>query len=302
MPIMLLTAMVLSSNSKLATWQIVLFSSLFCFTCLTGLLCFFQGFRLYREYRMTRDTPPTNLGSLAPGLVKVRGKAECSQLLLAPFSRKPCCFYKTKIEYNNEKGPLDDSRYIYGWRELRTDVGAQRFFLADDTGKVLVDAPKMFSDELDAKSTFDEKLDKSLFPPEKYREKLGNGDPAAVEQALQAIMVSRSQSDDEEGSSGKASFRLVEWAVLPGDEYMAIGNYAENPEAQSGADRYLISRQEKMPFGLSHRIEKSDYDWYEVLRSQAKSSILVGALLFLGGMIFLVPIIRYLMNRQPGLG
>lgn len=297
---MLLTAMMLSSNSKLATWQIILFSSLFCLTCLTGLLCLFQGIRAYRDNRMNRATQTTSIGSLAPGLVKVRGKAECSQLLRAPFSGKPCCFYKTKIEYNNEKGPLDDSRYIYGWRELRTDVGAQRFFLTDATGKVLVDAPKMFNDELDAKVTFDEKLDKRAFPPDKYLEKLGNGDPMTIEQALQAISVSRNQSeDDEDTPSGKASFRLVEWAVLPGDEYMAIGNYAENPEAQSTAERYLIARHKDMPFGLSHRIEKGDYDWQGKLSAQARSQVLVGVMLLLGGMIFLVPLIKYMLNRQP---
>ncbi|MGE5112654.1 MAG: hypothetical protein ACM3JB_17450, partial [Acidobacteriaceae bacterium] len=220
--------------------------------------------------------------------------------LRAPFSGNPCCFYKTKIEYNNEKGPLDDSRYIYGWRELRTDVGAQRFFLTDATGKVLVDAPKMFNDELDAKVTFDEKLDKRAFPPDKYLEKLGNGDPMTIEQALQAISVSRNQSeDDEDTPSGKASFRLVEWAVLPGDEYMAIGNYAENPEAQSTAERYLIARHKDMPFGLSHRIEKGDYDWQGKLSAQARSQVLVGVMLLLGGMIFLVPLIKYMLNRQP---
>src|SRR5215471_20498095 len=128
-----LSAVMLSSG-KLATWQIILFSSLFCFTALTGVLSFVQGLRMSRDYRITRDTPPSKMSSLVPGLVKVRGKAECSQPLLAPFSRTPCCFYKTKIEVYNEKGALDDQRYTYGWRELRKDVGGQPFFLADETG------------------------------------------------------------------------------------------------------------------------------------------------------------------------
>ena len=300
---MLLTTMALSSSGKLATWQLILFSALFCLTCLTGLLSLFQGIRAYRDNRMNRATETPQSGSLAPGLVKVRGKAECSQLLIAPFSRKPCCFYKTRIEYYDKKGPLDDQRYIYGWKELRKDVGAQPFFLADATGKVMVDAPKMFDDELDMKQTFDQKIDQSLLPLNEYRSKLGDGDPATVEQALQAAMRSRNQSeedeDDSSGTSGKSSFRLIEWAVLPGDEFLAIGNYAENSDAHGGN---IISRHKDMPFGLSHRIEKGDYDWQGKLTSQARSQVVVGIMLLLGGLIFLVPIIRYLINRQPGLG
>jgi hypothetical protein len=295
-----LSAVILSSNGKLATWQLVLFSSLFCFTALTGVLSFVQGLRMYRDYRITRDTPPTKVSSLAPGLVKVRGKAECSQPVLAPFSHTPCCFYKTKIEVYNKKGALDDDRYTYGWRELRKDSGGQPFFLADETGRVLVDAPKMFDGDLDARRTFEAVVDQRSLPLSEYREKLGDGDHAAIEKALQAATVLNNDSDDEERSaatSGKPAFRLHEWAVVPGDEYLAIGTYGENSESPSAAG-LAIGQRKGMPFGMSHKVEKSDYDWGEMLRTQARSTVLVGIFVFLGGTLFLVPIIRYILNNQ----
>ncbi len=301
MPVSKVATLILASDSKLATWQVVLFSSLFCLTCVTGLLCLFQGFRTYRDLRLNRSTPPSAIGSVAPGLVKVRGKAHCSEPVLAPFSRTPCCYYKTKIEYLAEKGPLDDQRYIYGWRELRSDVGGKPFFMVDSTGTVLIDAPSMFADELDARSTFDQKVDQSLLPLNEYRGKLGDGDAATLDQAVQAAMLSRTQSSDDgesTGPSGKASFRLIEWAVLPGEEYLVIGNYGENPAAKGS---HVIGRAKGMPFGMSHRVEKSDYDWAEVLRSQARSNLLVGILALFGGMIFLVPLVKYWLARQHGL-
>ncbi len=295
--------MILSSNSKLAAWQIVLFSSLFCLTCFTGLLRFFQGLRMYRDYRINRDTAAVKVHNLAPGLVKVRGKAECAQLLLSPFSRTPCCLYKTKIEYLAEKGPLDDNRYITGWRELRTDVGSQRFFVADETGRILVDAPKMFDSEIDGKVTFDDVVDESFPPLEEYREKLAADDRAFFDEKLNTTFFSRHQPGRKSSPpepSGKPGLRVVEWVVQPGDEYLVIGNYGKDREAQD-AGGYIVGRRKGLPFGISHRIEKGDDDWGEVLRSQARSTVLVGVLVFFGGMLFLVPLVRYLMNRQGGI-
>ena len=99
-----------------------------------GLWTFFKGFRVFREYKVVVDTPRTNIRSISMGLVHIGGSAQVDSPVPSPVSRTPCCFYKVEIDHWKSEGK---SR---GWAHLRTDVGGSKFFVADQTGKVLVDA------------------------------------------------------------------------------------------------------------------------------------------------------------------
>jgi hypothetical protein len=68
------------------------------------------------------------------GLVHIRGKAQLEPPILSPVSKTPCCFYKVEIEQWKSEGKS------HAWKHIRTDQDGSKFFLADDTGKVLVDA------------------------------------------------------------------------------------------------------------------------------------------------------------------
>ncbi len=99
-----------------------------------GLWSFFKGFRVFREYKIVEDTPRMNIRSIAMGLVHIRGKAAVDNPVSSPVSHTPCCFYKVEIDQWKSQGKS------HGWSHLRTDTDGSRFFLADDTGKVQVDA------------------------------------------------------------------------------------------------------------------------------------------------------------------
>ena len=98
-----------------------------------GVYLFFKGFRVYREFRVVEDTPEMPIRSIPMGLVRVHGKATGEQRMTSPITGTPCFFYKVDIEkweVKNNSG---------SWSHYRTDTDGVRFYLADGTGKVLVD-------------------------------------------------------------------------------------------------------------------------------------------------------------------
>ncbi len=99
-----------------------------------GIFLFFKGFRTFREYKVVSDTPRIPIRSMAMGLINIRGKAQSEQLIPSPVTHTPCCFYKVVIERWHSGS--DDS----GWKHYRTDLDGTKFYLQDDTGKVLIDS------------------------------------------------------------------------------------------------------------------------------------------------------------------
>ncbi len=99
-----------------------------------GVWLFFKGFRVFREYKVVADTPRMPIRSLPMGFVHIRGKAETEQILTSPVSHSPCCFYNVVIDRWERKDRSSE------WKHVCTDADGHRFFIVDDTGKVLVDA------------------------------------------------------------------------------------------------------------------------------------------------------------------
>jgi hypothetical protein len=100
-----------------------------------GIYTFFKGFRQFRNYLLIADTPEIPIRSVPMGFVQVYGKAQGPKTVPSPVSHTPCFAYKVVIERwkqpsHNEAG---------GWKHHRTDVDGVEFYLADATGKVLVD-------------------------------------------------------------------------------------------------------------------------------------------------------------------
>ncbi len=102
-----------------------------------GLYLFFDGFRTFRKYLLLADTPESRIGSLAMGLVKVRGEATGAETLASPVTHAPCFFYKVDVE----KWKVGQGVGFQGgrWSHYWTDIGAVNFYLADATGKVMID-------------------------------------------------------------------------------------------------------------------------------------------------------------------
>ena len=99
-----------------------------------ALYWFFKGFWIYRKSRFIADVPVVPIRGIAMGLVQVHGNAVGAKTLLSPVSRLPCFFYKVNIERWSPGGRGSGS-----WTRYLTDSAWVRFYLQDETGKVLVD-------------------------------------------------------------------------------------------------------------------------------------------------------------------
>lgn len=98
-----------------------------------GAFLFVKGFRTFREYKVVSDTPRMPIRSLAMGLAHVRGKAESEKLLTSPVTRTTCCFYRVNIE-------RWESGRDGGWKHHATDSDGLKFYIQDDTGRVLINS------------------------------------------------------------------------------------------------------------------------------------------------------------------
>src|SRR5947209_1447953 len=99
-----------------------------------GLWFFFKGFRVLREYRVLDDTPRMPIRSVPMGFVHLRGKADASELVDSPVSHTPCCFYRVEIDQWKSRNKGHD------WIHICTDVNGYQFHIADETGRILIDA------------------------------------------------------------------------------------------------------------------------------------------------------------------
>jgi hypothetical protein len=99
-----------------------------------GLYCFFRGFRFLLRYRVLADTPLTPIRGVAMGFVEVAGTARGNETVASPVTHTPCYFYKVKIDR------WQSSRNGGNWVPFTSDGDGVRFYLEDETGRVLVDA------------------------------------------------------------------------------------------------------------------------------------------------------------------
>lgn len=240
-----------------------------------GLLSFFRGFKIYREYRLLEDTPEIPIRSIPMGLAHVHGKALGDQLVTAPVSQTPCFFYKVDIEKYHV-----DSKGNGGWRDYATDLNGVRFYLEDATGKVVVDPNNA---EYDLLQTCKRKTgggfglgsrtisatgknpaltlgpgadDATLYS---YAQSCGHGG-GSISGALSSISISalsgRANRTWSGGSHG--DFRFTEYCILKDHWYDITGTCVENPNPVDEHDRNMIMKGSNEPtFLISWQTEKN---------------------------------------------
>lgn len=242
-----------------------------------GIVWFFQGFRVYRKYRVLADTPEVPLRAVAMGLVEVHGKAQPldGKLVTSPVSRTPCLFYKVNIEryHRNSKGGGS-------WRHYKTDEDGASFYLDDGTGRVLVDA---HGAELDLLQTCRHATGYSARTFQAvtsfFARKPALAPTAAVCALSDSALESYALSVSSMGGSGLANglgnfmrtgavgswnlggtsgpFRFTEYCILPGHWYDVTGTCAENPSPRDQHDRNMIMKGSNEPtFLISWRNER----------------------------------------------
>lgn len=223
-----------------------------------GFFCFIKGFLIFRDLRVFEDTLEVPIRSVAMGLNHIHGKSECEQTVPGRVSKLPCYFYEVRIErwQSDPKGGKH-------WAKCVTDAGGVKFYLADATGKVLVDAhganfevPQTGQHETSTASRGLLKAIESASWSDADRE-IG----AYIERALPGTKPDR--------------YRLTEITILPNRSYDVIGTCAENPRARDEHDRNLIMKgQNEKTFMISERTEK---EVEQKMRKRASAYVFGGA-------------------------
>lgn len=100
---------------------------------LGGVGLFLWGRNTYKKYRLIKDIPRSVIRSLAMGLVEIHGHVKAIELLVAPFSKTECVYYRYIIDElkRHKKGTR--------WRTVARGTQEVRFLAEDETGVVTVD-------------------------------------------------------------------------------------------------------------------------------------------------------------------
>lgn len=226
-----------------------------------GLLYF--GFSSFRTRRLIENTPTSKVRSLAMGFVEVYGMVVPfgKQILLAPFSRKDCVYYRYVIERyeTNRKGGGH-------WVTVQQGSESVPFSLKDATGSVLVDPQGAHVDA-----------------PQSVVLQSGFGvdPPKHVQGYLQKRGVSF------EGLLGiNHKMRYREEALFPNQNVYIMGTAGDNPGVAEGSgkkneDDIMIAKGHNFYY-ISPKSEKevlNSFMWKIVL------GLVLGSLLFLLGLI-----------------
>jgi tetratricopeptide (TPR) repeat protein len=233
-----------------------------------GLYSFIRGLLMFREFRVMEDTPEIPIRSIAMGLSHVHGEAGGEQTVPGPVSKRPCYFYEVEIEIWATDSHGKNGRWAY----YATHADGVRFYLADATGKVLVDAHGA-------------ELDLSLLDSVKGETWTSRG--AKVwrpnDKELGAY-IERAKPGSPPGQ-----YHLRERAILPKGSYDVIGTCVENPRAVGDDDRNLIMKgQNEETFMISYQSQKQAE---RTLRRTVKRYVFWGAgvaIICLVGFFFMV--------------
>ena len=252
------------ASTKIDVWLTVGFGA--------GLYYFYKGFRVFREYRVLMDTPEVPIRSCAMGLVEIHGKATETPAIPSPVTRTPCYFYKVDIErwVTDKNGGH--------WSHVVTDADGPKFYIADKTGKVLVDA---HSAEFDLIQTGRVETRGGLGMGGLLSGIGGSATSAGMgvdlwSYASAAVTRHKGAGIFGTGASGDR-YRLTEALVIPEHWYDITGTCVENPAAQDEHDRNMIVKGSNEPtFLITWRSEK---EIRRTLRNRSAKYIFGGAFL-----------------------
>lgn len=243
-----------------------------------GVYLFFKGFKVYWEYRVLKNLPVSAIRGLAMGLVRMRGRATGAESLLSPVTRQPCYFYNLHIAKWET-----DHRNRHAWMRWSRDSDMVKFYLEDETGKVLLN-PR--GAELEFDKTFqqiiDGELPDSLFASSRRSERSGSESEtdavppaAAARERYKLELIGSLAKGGAKPPAGR--FRLTEYCILPQQWYEVTGTCLENHLAKDDADRNQIRKGTKEPtFVIT---DKESFE--RTLDARAVASIFGGAFLAL---------------------
>ena len=101
-----------------------------------GLVLIYMGLTAYRQKRKVRNIQKSKVNSAQAGLVKLSGTAQSLKPGKSPVNGDACVFWMVTGWFFYEGG--SDNKYRQEWREIFYAQQQDPFFIADETGRMLV--------------------------------------------------------------------------------------------------------------------------------------------------------------------
>jgi len=180
---------------------------------------FNDAFQQYLLGQKIRNTPTSKARAAAMGLVELAGKAKCLDKLVAPITKTPCAYYEVCAQYYYKH------KKSSGWRTFYRDESGKRFYLEDDTGKVLIEpgsAKMNIAADFTFQGTLNDKQFFGLLPSNQVDKKV-----------LDYLEANPKARDAAKGMSGK-QLRFLEYYIAEGDPLFVLGS-AEPLEGATSA-------------------------------------------------------------------
>lgn len=292
-----------------------------------GMYCFFRGFRFLRRYQTLADTPRTPIRGAAMGFVEVSGAARGNETVASPVTGTPCFFYRVKLDRWRQ-----GSRGGGHWAAFATDGDGVRFYLEDETGRILVDAQGA---ELDLQDPCQTEVTREFLVPIADDAPRPAGIPPTQQDLLEYINLVSSGSRTAafrgadpsleyrvdpprkrvevhisggavevfsmpgRGYAGSADrYRLTEYCIVPEKLYTVAGTCVENSRPHGEQDRNLILKGEnEATFLIS---DESKADLQSTLGWQTTRYIFGGAALTVVSAALLLQSIGWLQSDFLG--
>lgn len=131
-----------------------------------GLFLVYDGARKYQTSRLIKNTPTEKVRSIALGRTELHGTARTAGTTFDhPFTSGECLYRDWRVEEYRDS-PHDDD-HDKEWRTHDSGRDVAQFYLEDDTGQVLVDAPDGADFEISSENTTEITVDDhDPLPPE----------------------------------------------------------------------------------------------------------------------------------------
>ncbi|MBS3122223.1 hypothetical protein J4434_05060 [Candidatus Woesearchaeota archaeon] len=231
-----------------------------------GIFLFIKGFFWLKKKRLIENIPTSKIRSIAMGLVEVYGEVvPWKGVLKSPFSNKECVYYKFSIQEHRRTGKHSS------WVTVKTGEAGMRFYLKDNTDKVLVDPTE---------------ADVNVSQDYAFSSGFGKDPPLAIKQFLK---VNNMNFESFLGLNKQMKYH--EYFIAPKDKLYILGTADDNPFVKDGnsiknAEDIMIQKgKNKEIYMISDKDEKG------ILRSltwKAFGGIFGGAVLTIGSLIIIL--------------
>jgi hypothetical protein len=218
---------------------------------LQGFQYFFKGWKRFARYRFLRDTPRERIRACALGLVHVRGKAKWTEATASPGFGVPSLFSVVEID---EVGTDPNGKTVV--RRLTTDNDVRRFWLEDESGRILVDAPQASINFATSSSVITEALNEiklSNFREVKSLRPYVDARISAIEHSALPATRKRELMNQalDLGRRADGFYHLKEQCIGPGQELSAIGTCVPHPDPHDPVRLMLTRGAEGSTFEVS---------------------------------------------------